>query len=81
MMKKTRLSKGVLLWFNFCFFMLGFSEGIDTHVSLPCFFLICAIAALIIYFDLRLTTCLVESQFLSCITAFPFLKYYCKCFC
>ena len=34
--------------------MLEFSEGIDTHVSLLCFFSICAIAPLIIDFDLRL---------------------------
>ena len=34
--------------------MLGFSEGIYTHVNLPCFFSICAIAPLIIYFHLRL---------------------------
>ena len=34
--------------------MLEFSEGIDTHVSLLCFFSICPIAPLIIDFDLRL---------------------------
>ena len=54
MLEKTCFAREVLFLFNFCFFMLGFSEGIDTHVSLPCFFSICAIAPLIIYFDLRL---------------------------
>ena len=34
--------------------MLGFSEGIYTHISLPCFFSIWAIAPLIINFYLRL---------------------------
>ena len=34
--------------------MLGLSEGIDAHVRLPCFFEICAIAPLIIYFHLKL---------------------------
>ena len=44
MLKKTCFAREVLFLFNFCFFMLEFSEGIDTHVSLPCFFSICAIA-------------------------------------
>ena len=42
---------------EFCFcliFMLGFSEGIDTHVSLPCIFSICATGPLMIYFAVRL---------------------------
>ena len=34
--------------------MLGFSEGIDTHVSLPSFFSICGTLPLIIYFHLIL---------------------------
>ena len=54
MMEKAYPVREVLFLFNFCFFMLEFSEGIDTHVSLPCFCSICAIAPLIIYFDLRL---------------------------
>ena len=53
-LKKTRFTREVLFWFNFCLFMLVFSERIDSHVSLPCFFSIWAIAPLIIYFDLRL---------------------------
>ena len=53
-LKKTRLTREVLFWFNFCLFMLVFSERIDSHVSLPCFFSIWAIEPLIIYFDLRL---------------------------
>ena len=49
MLKKTGLTREVLFWFLF-----GFSEGIDSHVSLTCFFSICAIAPLIVYFNLRL---------------------------
>ena len=49
MLKKTRLTIEVLFWLKFCFFMLGFSNGIDSQVSLPCFFSICAIAPLTIY--------------------------------
>ena len=46
MLKKTRLTREVLFWFNFCFFIMEFSKGIDSHLSLPCFFSICAIASL-----------------------------------
>ena len=42
----------LLLWFNFYLFMLGFSEEIDSHGSLPFSFLMCAIVSLIICFDL-----------------------------
>ena len=38
--------------FNF-FFMLWFSDGVDSYISLPCFFSICAFTRLIIYFNLR----------------------------
>ena len=54
MLEKICFAREVLFLFNFCFFMLGLSERIDTHVILPCFFSICAVAPLIIYFDLRL---------------------------
>ena len=54
MLKKTCSAREVLFMFNFWFFMLEFSEGIATHVSLPYFSLICATAPIIIYFDLRL---------------------------
>ena len=40
------------VWFNFCFSMLRFSEGFDSYEVLPYFFSICAIAPLIICFDL-----------------------------
>ena len=49
--ENTHLS--LLVCFNFSFFMLGSSEGFDSHVSLPCFLSICAIAPLIICFDLK----------------------------
>ena len=54
MQKKTCFVREVLFLFNSYFFKLGFSEGINTHVSLPFFFSTCTIAPLIIYFDLRL---------------------------
>ena len=54
MLEKTHLTREVLFCFNVCFFfMLAFSEGIDSHVSLTCFFSICAIAFSIIYSYLR----------------------------
>ena len=49
--ENTHLS--LLVCFNFCFFMLGSSEGFDSHVSLPCFPLIFAIVPLITCFDLK----------------------------
>ena len=52
-LKKIHFTREVLIWFSF-FFIFDFSEGIDTHVSLPYFFLNCAIATLIVSFDLRL---------------------------
>ena len=54
MQEKTCLTGEVLFWFNFCFvfFMLGISGEIDSSKNLPCFFSICAIAPLIICFDL-----------------------------
>ena len=51
--KQTHLTGEVLFWLNFCFFMLGFSGELDSHVSLTCFFLICVIATLTKCFDLR----------------------------
>ena len=43
----------LLGFFNFCFYILVFSEGLDSHVSLLSFLSIYAIAPLIIYFDLK----------------------------
>ena len=37
-----------LVCFNFCFFMLGSSEGFDSQVFLPYFLSICAIKPLIL---------------------------------
>ena len=42
----------LLFWIN-AFFMLGFSEGIISHVSLPYFFLISGNVPLIVSFILR----------------------------
>ena len=42
-----------LVCFNFCFYILVSSERFHSHVSLPRFFSICAIAPLIICFDLK----------------------------
>ena len=46
----------LLVFFNFCFYILGFSERLDSHVSLRSFISICAIAPLIICFDLKFKT-------------------------
>ena len=46
----------LLVFFNFCFYILGFSERSDSHVSLPSFISICAIAPLIICFNLKFKT-------------------------
>ena len=43
-------------FFNFCFYILGSSERFDSYVSLPSFLSICAIASLIICFDLKFKT-------------------------
>ena len=45
--ENTHLS--LLVCFNFCFFMLGSSEGFDSHASLPSFLSICAIAPFICF--------------------------------
>ena len=46
----------LLGFFNFCFYILGSSERFDSHESLPSFLSICAIAPLIICFDLKFKT-------------------------
>ena len=46
----------LLFFFNFCFRILGSSERFDSHESLPSFVSICAIAPLIICFDLKFKT-------------------------
>ena len=46
----------LLFFFNFCFYILGSSERFDSHESLPSFLSICAIAPLIICFDLKFKT-------------------------
>ena len=43
----------LLIFLNFCFYILGSSERFDSHESLPSFLSICAIATLKIYFDLK----------------------------
>ena len=49
--KNTHLS--LLVCFNFCFYMLGSSEGFDSYVSLPCFLSMCNFSLIIIIFDLK----------------------------
>ena len=46
----------LLVYFNFCFFILGSSERFDSLVNFPSFLLICAIAPLITCFDLKSKT-------------------------
>ena len=43
-------------FFNFCFYILGSSERFDSHKILPSFVPICAIAPLMICFDLKFKT-------------------------
>ena len=43
----------LFVFFIFCFYILGSSERFDSHVSLPSFLSICAIAPSIICFDLK----------------------------
>ena len=51
MLKKNSFRKRSFVSVKFLVFIV---VGIDTNVSIPCFFSICAIAPLITYFDLRL---------------------------
>ena len=66
----------LLVFFNFCFYILGFSESLDSHVSLPSFLSICAIAPLIICFDLKFKTAfskITTSLSYNCISVFIIL--------
>ena len=66
----------LLVFFNFCFYILGFSESLDSHVSLPSFLSICAIAPLIICFDLKFKTMfskITTSLSYNCISVFIIL--------
>ena len=66
----------LLVCFNFCFFILGSSEGFDSHVSLPSFLSICPIALLIIYFYLESKTMFSKitlSLLYNCISVFIIL--------
>ena len=49
-------SLNLLICFKFYFYVVGSSERFDSHVSLTSFISICAIAPLIICFDLKLKT-------------------------
>ena len=70
-----------MLWFNFHFFKMGFSKGIDSHVSLDCFFSICAIAPLIISSDLKFRQIFRKFLISALHWSIPFLKYNCKYSC
>ena len=66
----------LLVFFNFCFYILGFSESLDSHVSLRSFLSICAIAPLIICFDLKFKTAfskITTSLSYNCISVFIIL--------
>ena len=66
----------LLVFFNFCFYILGFSESLDSYVSLPSFLSICAIAPLIICFDLKFKTAfskITTSLSYNCISVFIIL--------
>ena len=66
----------LLVFFNFCFYILGFSESLDSHVSLRSFLSICAIAPLIICFDLKFKTMfskITTSLSYNCISVFIIL--------
>ena len=66
----------LLGFFNFCFYILGSSERFDSHESLPSFPSICAIAPLIICFDLKFKTMfskITTSLSYNCISVFIIL--------
>ena len=66
----------LLVLFNFCFDILGSSESFDSHESLPSFLSICAIAPLIICFDLKFKTMfskITASLSYNCISVFMIL--------
>ena len=66
----------LLFFFNFCFYIMGFSESLDSHVSLRSFLSICAIAPLIICFDLKFKTAfskITTSLSYNCISVFIIL--------
>ena len=66
----------LLFFFNFCFYIMGFSESLDSHVSLRSFLSICAIAPLIICFDLKFKTMfskITTSLSYNCISVFIIL--------
>ena len=66
----------LLVFFNFCFYIMGFSESLDSHVSLRSFLSICAIAPLIICFDLKFKTMfskITTSLSYNCISVFIIL--------
>ena len=66
----------LLVYFNFCFYILGSSERFDLHVSLPSFLSICAIASLIICFGLKFKTMfskITTSLSCNCISVFIIL--------
>ena len=44
----------LLSWLNVCFLMLGFSEGVVSHVSFPYFFLISGNTPLVIMFCFKI---------------------------
>ena len=69
-------SLNLLVCFNFCLYILGSSERFDSHVTLPSFFSICAIAPLVICFDLKFKTMLSKnttSLSYNCISVFTIL--------
>ena len=66
----------LLVCFNFCFDILESSERFDLFISLTSFFLICAIAPLIICFDLKFKTVfskITTSLSYSCVSVFIIL--------
>ena len=65
----------LLVYINFCFYILASSERFDSHVSLPSFLSICAIAPLIC-FDLKFNTMfskITTSLSYNCISVFILL--------
>ena len=76
----------LLFYFYFYFYILRFSERFDSHVSLPSFRSICAIAPLVICFDLKFKTMfnkITTSLSYNCISAFIILLqiFFCAIFC